>query len=85
MLGQVCRDAKYIDGISAKGQDSSNECPRYDTNQSYGEVSLVPGIWGMRSNSFLPSLPGRLELGVIAPDMVLSIGRIRLNCVLMLN
>ena len=42
-------------------------------------------LWGIRSTSLLPSLPGPLWLGVIAPDRVLSMGQIDLNCVLMLN
>ena len=39
----------------------------------------------MQSNLSLPSLPGSLCPGVIAPDRVLSIGQIELNCVFMLN
>ena len=42
-------------------------------------------LWGMRSTPSLPSLPGPLWLGVVAPDRVLSMGQIELNCVLMLN
>ena len=39
----------------------------------------------MRSASSLPSPPGPLWLGVVAPDRVLSMGQIELNHVLMLN
>ena len=39
-------------------------------------------FWGMQST---PSLPGPLNPGVVAPDMVLSMGQIEINCVLMLN
>ena len=42
-------------------------------------------LWGMRSTPSLPSLPGPLWSGVVAPDRALSIGEIELNCVLMLN
>ena len=42
-------------------------------------------LWGMQSISSLPSLPGPLWPGVVAPDRVLSMGQIELNCVLMLN
>ena len=42
-------------------------------------------LWGMWSNSSLPSLPGQLWLVVVAPDRVLSMGLIELNCVLILN
>ena len=41
--------------------------------------------WGMWSTSSLLSLQGQLWLGVIAPDRVLSMGQIELNCVIMLN
>ena len=43
------------------------------------------GLWVMRNTPLLPSLPGSLWLGVVAPDRVLSMGQIVLNCVLMLN
>ena len=42
-------------------------------------------LWGMQSTPSLPSLPGPLWSGVIAPDGVLSMGQIELNYVLMLN
>ena len=42
-------------------------------------------LWGMQSIPSLPSLPGLLWFGVIAPDLVLSIGQIELNSILMLN
>ena len=42
-------------------------------------------LWGMRSNLSLPSLPGPLCLRVVAPDRVLSMSQIELNCVIMLN
>ena len=45
-----------------------NECPRYDTKQSDGEVPAVLELWGMRSTPSLPSLPGPPWPGVVAPD-----------------
>ena len=39
----------------------------------------------MWSTPSLPSLPGPLWSGVVAPDRVLSMSQIELNCVLMLN
>ena len=42
-------------------------------------------FWGMRSTSSLPSLPGPLWPGVVAPDRVISMGQIELNRVLMLH
>ena len=51
-----------------------NECPRYDTKQSDGEVPAMLELWGMRSTPSLPSLPGPLWPGVVAPDKALSMG-----------
>ena len=51
-----------------------NKCPGYDTKQSDGEVPAVLELWGMRSTPSLPSLPGPLWPGVVAPDTALSMG-----------
>ena len=51
-----------------------NECPGYDTKQSDDEVPAVLELWGMRSTPLLPSLPGPLWPGVVAPDRALSMG-----------
>ena len=43
-----------------------------------------PEFWGMQSTFLLPLLPGQLWRGVIAPDRVLSLSKIKLwhlNCV----
>ena len=37
-------------------------------------------LWGMQSTSSLPSLPDPLRAGVVAPDRVLYMGQIELNC-----
>ena len=39
----------------------------------------------MWSTPLLPSLPSPFRSGVVAPDMVQSMGQIELNCVFMLN
>ena len=57
----------------------------YNIIQSDSEVSVMLSLWEMRSTPLLPSLPGSLRFKVVAPDMVLSMGEIELNCVLMLN
>ena len=57
----------------------------YDTKPSDGEASLMLELWGMQRTHLLPSLPGLLWPGVVAPDKVLSMGQIELNCILMLN
>ena len=51
-----------------------NECPGYDTKQSDGEVPAGLELWGMRGTPSLPSLPGPLWPGVVAPDRALSMG-----------
>ena len=42
-------------------------------------------LCGMRSTPLLPSIPGPLWPGVVAPDRVLSMAQIEPNCVLILN
>ena len=53
---------------------TSNKCPGYDTKQSDGEVPAMLELWGMQSTPSLPSLPGPLWPGVVAPDRALSMG-----------
>ena len=45
----------------------------------------MPELWGMWSTPSLPSLPGPLWPGVVAPDRVLSMGHIELKCVFTLD
>ena len=68
-----------------RGVRPPKECPGYDTKQSDGEVPVMLELWGMRSTLSLPSLPGPLWPGVVAPDRVISMAQIELKCVLMLN
>ena len=37
-------------------------------------------LWGTQSTPSLPSLPGPLWPGVVAPERVLFLGKIELNC-----
>ena len=62
-----------------------NECPEYDTKQSDDDVPVMLELWGRRSTPSFSSLPGLLRPGVVAPDSVLSMGQIKLNCELVLN
>ena len=74
-FAQSAGAVEYTDFTSAEGLDPSlNECPRYDTEQSDAEVPVMLKLWGMRSTPLLPSLPGPLWLGVVAPDRTLSMG-----------
>ena len=63
----------------------TNTCPGYNTKKSDGKVPVMLKLWGMLSTSSLPSLLGPLWARVVAPDKVLSIGQIELNCLLILN
>ena len=50
---------------------------RFDFKYSpsrYGEIIGQIRLWGMRSTTSLPSLPGPLWPGVVAPDRALSMG-----------
>ena len=50
-----------------------------------GEVPVMLELWRIRSIHSLPSLPGPLRPGVVAPERVLSIGRIKLIYLLIQN
>ena len=84
-FAQSAGTVEYTDCFSVKGLDPTNECPRYDTKQSDGQILVLQKLWGMRSTTSLPSLPGPLWPEEVTPDRVLSMGQIELNCVLMLN
>ena len=56
-----------------------------DTKQSDGEAPVMLKLWGMQSTPLSPLLPCPLWFGVVAPDGVISIGQIELNCVLQFN
>ena len=62
-----------------------NNSPTYDTKKSDGEVPVMLELWGVRSIPSLPSLPGPLWAEMVALDRALSMGQIKLNCILMLN
>ena len=68
-----------------RGVRSPNYYPISETNQSDGEAPVMLELFGMLSTPSLPSLPVPLWHGVVAPDRVLSMDQIELNCVLTLN
>ena len=52
---QSAGDTEYTDCISAEeGDFPTNECPGYDTKQSYGEPLVMQELWRMWSISWLP-------------------------------
>ena len=52
----------------------------YDTKQYDGEASIILEFGRIQSTYSLPSFLGSLLPGVVAPDWVLSMGQIELNC-----
>ena len=75
-IAQSAGIAEYTECISAKGWDSPQKCPGYDTKQSDGEAPMMLEFWGMQITPLLPSLPGPFWPGVITPDRVLSMCQI---------
>ena len=53
--------------------------------QSDGEVLVMLELLGMRVTPSLPSLLDPIWVGVAAPDRILLMGQLELNCVFMLN
>ena len=76
---------EYTDCFSAEGQYPPMSVLDMTLKQSDGEVPALLELWGMRSTSSLPSLPGPLWPGVIAPDKGPIYGLNRTNGILMLN
>ena len=86
LVAQSAGAVEYTDCTSAEGKTPIlNECPGYDTKQSDGGVPAVLELWGMRSTPSLPSLPGPLWPGVVAPDKGPIYGLNRTNGILMLK
>ena len=80
-VAESVRAVKYTDCTSAEGQDPPpNECPGYDTKQSDRDVPVMLELSGIRSTPLLPSLPGPLCPGVVAPDKGPMYGLNRTNC-----
>ena len=56
-MAQLAGALEYTDCISAEGQDSSNECPGYDTKQFDGEAPVMLELWVMQGTPSLPLWP----------------------------
>ena len=51
--------------------DCASSCPGYDTEQSDAEVPMILELWGMWCTPSLPTLPGPIWPGMVAPNQVL--------------
>ena len=72
---QLAGTVEYTDCVSCREvRPLPNKYSGYDTKQSDNKATVMLELWGMRSTPLLPSFPGSLWPGVIAPDRVLSIG-----------
>ena len=60
-----------------KDKNPLNECPGYHTKLFDVEAPALE-LWRMRSTPSLPLFPGPLWPGEVAPDRILSMGKIEL-------
>ena len=72
---RLCREVR---ASPPKKKKKKNEGLDYDTKQSDDVSPKILEFWGMWNTTLLPSLPGPLWPGVVAPDRVLSMGQIEL-------
>ena len=74
----VSKHVKIIGLFNAEASfnilDPANECHGYDIKQSDSEVPVILELREKQSNPSLPSRPGPLQAGVVAPDRALSMG-----------
>ena len=78
LLVRLAVSVEYTYSIPAEGLDSSNVLPGYNTQQSDGEAPVMLELWRMLSFPSLLLLPRPLWPRVDAPDMVLSMGWIKM-------
>ena len=57
LLGQSAGAVEYTNYISAEEQNSPIECPRYDTEQSDSEASVMQELWEKAENPFVAIAP----------------------------
>ena len=77
MLAQSAGAAEYIDWIFAEGKTSASSVQDMTLNNLMVRFQYC---WSF--GECIPLLPGPLWPGVVAPDRVLSMGQIELNCML---
>ena len=71
--------------LCRKVRAPGTECSGYDTKQSDDEVPVRLEFWGMRNTPALQSLQCQHLPKMEASNRILSMGRIKLNCILMQN
>ena len=85
-VAHSARAAEYTDCISAGGgvKTSSTNLMDMTLKNLMVRPPVMHELWKMQSMPLLPSLPGPLEPGVVAPDRVLSMSQkepyAKLNC-----
>ena len=84
-VGWCCRIQRHLLGRRVRPLHPSNEYPGYHTKQSADKASVMRELWRIWNTPLLPSFPGLLVLGVVAPDRVQSMDQIKLNCRFILN
>ena len=84
-LVQWAGTAEYTLCISTEREDHPKGCSGYDTKQSDDESSVMQEIWSMQSTPSLTWLQAPLWSGVVAPNNVLRMHQVELNCVITLN
>ena len=77
--------AEYTNCFFCRGVTFAQRVSCYDSKQSDGKAPVMLELWGMQSTPSLPSVPGPLGPGLIAPHRVQSMGQKELSSVLMLN
>ena len=75
-LSKTICSTKAVDQLTETEEYADCISTAYDTKQSDDEASVMLELWEMWSTTSLPSLPGPLWSGVVAPGRVLSMGRI---------
>ena len=86
MTCSVSQSCRILQLLLCRGvRPHHNKCTGYDTEQSDVEVPVILELWGIQGAPSLPSLPDPLCSGMVAPDRVLSMVQIELNCLLILN